>query len=226
MEPDEIQKIESFKEDVYKDISLALLTAYSLYWLEEWMIPTSIEAVSILNFKLFPYKFAMVGFPDYPDSLRTNRSLLQLGPKYRNLLSGAAKKGFFLNNRGREEVESLIDKTLGVPKKMGRNVKKPKLKKVVTVEGSVSQPRTIHPEDTINRVKNSTLFKLFQNGEFEDPPIVHLLGLLQLYDNAPSKEKRTRLKNIDIAAKKTGDTEVKQFVELVRTKFAGYIERN
>ena len=85
MELKDIDKIKSVGARD-KSISLTLLTAYSLYWLEEWMLPTTIEAISILNFKLFPSKFAMVGFPNYPDALRTNRSLLQLGPKYGNLL--------------------------------------------------------------------------------------------------------------------------------------------
>lgn len=53
MELKDILKVKPFYEKTYKDISLALLTAYSLNLLEEWMLPTTIEAVSILNFKFF-----------------------------------------------------------------------------------------------------------------------------------------------------------------------------
>ncbi len=96
------------------DISLAYLTAYSLYWLHKWQLRRTIEAVAVLNWRLFPKKFAMVGFQEYPDAFRTNRSLLQGQPKYRNLLTGAASKGFSLNERGLEVARELIKK-LGVP---------------------------------------------------------------------------------------------------------------
>jgi hypothetical protein len=47
-----------------------------------------------------------VGWPEYPDAFRTNRSLLQGQPKYRNWLTGSASKGFSLNERGPKSRES------------------------------------------------------------------------------------------------------------------------
>ena len=75
--------------DRYPDAALTSLTAYSLFWLHRWQLPRTIEAIAILNWRLFPEKFSMVGYPEYPDAFRTNRSLLQMQPKYRNLLTGA-----------------------------------------------------------------------------------------------------------------------------------------
>lgn len=56
----------------------------------------------------------MVGWPEYPDAFRTNRSLLQGQPKYRNWLTGAASTGFSLNDRGLQRAHDLIA-TLGPP---------------------------------------------------------------------------------------------------------------
>src|SRR5262249_4215492 len=102
--------------DKYADAALTSLTAYSLFWLHRWQLPRTIEAIAILNWRLFPEKFSMVGYPEYPDAFRTNRSLLQMQPKYRNLLTGAATKGFSLNAKGMEIGEELTA-LLGPPAK-------------------------------------------------------------------------------------------------------------
>jgi len=189
------------------------------------MLPTTIEAITILNFKLFPNDFTMVGFINYPDALRTNRSLLQLGKKYRNLITGSNKRGFYLNKRGREEAEFLIKK-LGVPKISGKKQKILKIDEKKQVDRGSKQARTVHPEDTIKELRNSTLFRLFKEGDFNKPPLIHLLGLLNLYENALEKEKKTRLKNIEIAAKQLKDKEVQEFIGLIREKFVDYINTN
>jgi hypothetical protein len=49
---------------LYPDVSLAALTVYSLFWLHQWQLRRTIEAVSILNWRLFPDKFGMVGWPN------------------------------------------------------------------------------------------------------------------------------------------------------------------
>lgn len=224
MEIKDILKIKSFEEDVYKDISLALLTSYSLYLLEEWMLPTTIEAVSVINFKLFPSKFAMVGFPEYPDALRTNRSLLQLGPKYRNYLTGSAKNGYYLNEKGYEEATSL-KKRLGLPEIEGKFNKIKERKELPKVERG-QKDRTIHPEDVMSRVRNSTLYRLYSEGRFEEAPIIHLLGLLRLYENAPAKEKKKRIKEIEELAKQVGDKEVLKFFDLLKKNFHHYIMKD
>src|SRR5260370_23625113 len=104
---------------LYHDTSLAALTVYSLFWLHQWQLRRTIEAVSVLNWRLFPDKFGMVGWSDYPDAFRTNRSLLQGQPKYRNWLTGAASTGFSLNERGIEIAHDLIAK-LGPPENKTR----------------------------------------------------------------------------------------------------------
>src|SRR6266567_8909650 len=110
----DLVKIASMDRSVYKNESLAALTVYSLFWLHEWQLRRTIEAISVLNWRLFPDKFAMVGWPEYPDAFRTNRSLLQGQPKYRNWLTGSASTGFSLNERGLDVARELLSK-LGPP---------------------------------------------------------------------------------------------------------------
>ena len=71
----DLVKISSKDPQLYEGISLAALTTYSLFWLHQWQLRRTIEAVAILNWRLFPDKFGMVGFSEFPDAFRTNRSL-------------------------------------------------------------------------------------------------------------------------------------------------------
>ena len=84
------------------EFSLAHLTAYSVSWLAAWEIPTTYENISVLNARLFPAQFALAGFPEFPNPLRTNNSLLQMRPKYRGLATSDPRKGVFLTEKGRE----------------------------------------------------------------------------------------------------------------------------
>src|SRR5438105_1995381 len=110
----EVLNLIPFATAKYDELSLASLTAYSVYWLMQWGLPTTLENVSVLNFRLFPAKFAMVGWPRFPDVNRTNRSVLQMRPKYRNFATSITNKGIFLNERGVEEAQALA-KRLGDP---------------------------------------------------------------------------------------------------------------
>jgi hypothetical protein len=80
----DLLKLRPFARDVYKDYALRTLTAYVVHWLQTWGILTSLENVAVASHRLFPVKFGMVGWSEFPDVNRTNRSVLQMRPKYRN----------------------------------------------------------------------------------------------------------------------------------------------
>ena len=148
-------KVAAKPPELYSEVALTALTAYSLYWLHQWRLTRTIEAVAILNWRLFPLKFAMVGFQEYPDAFRTDRSLLQMQPKYRNLLTGAAVKGFSLNERGMDTAIDLI-RTLGTPstdagESLGTMEKR-------DIPKRVKSDRSIEPERELERVRKSKLF--------------------------------------------------------------------
>jgi hypothetical protein len=89
----DLLKVDAKDRRRYAEFSLAHLTAYSVHWLNVWNIGTSYENVSVLNGRLFPADFAMTGFPELPDASRTNRSLLQMRPKYRGLATTDPRRG-------------------------------------------------------------------------------------------------------------------------------------
>jgi hypothetical protein len=213
----DIVKIASKPPNLYQDVPLVFLTAYSLFWLHEWKIRRTIEAIAILNWRLFPEKFAMVGFNEYPDAFRTNRSLLQMQPKYRNLLTGAAVKGFSLNERGMEKARELIS-VFGVPVTDSGVV----LGDAKKVESSTAKPRparSIEPKREIARIKGSKLFQKWKQGEMTDRDLIHVHTLLAIFDHTPTAVRMRAMKEVEDAARKTDDDEALRFLSEIRKTF-------
>jgi hypothetical protein len=212
----DLVRVASKDASVYEGIALTSLTAYSLYWLHRWQLRRTIEAIAVLNWRLFPTKFAMVGFPEYPDAFRTNRSLLQAQPKYRNLLTGAASKGFSLNERGmaigRELTELLgvpSDKTgelLGIPKPhASSNLSKP--------------PRSIEPEREMKKIRESKLYEKWKSGVMAARDLIHVHALLGIFDHTPTKVRTKALRDLEKSATDVADQEILNFLSEVRRAF-------
>ncbi|MGA2272768.1 MAG: hypothetical protein ABSH00_04375 [Bryobacteraceae bacterium] len=213
----ELVTVASKNSALYSDVSLAALTAYSLYWLHRWELRRSIEAVAVLNWRLFPNKFGMVGFPQYPDAFRTNRSLLQGQPKYRNLLTGAASKGFSLNERGMEVARQLVSK-LGVPAKAdGIELGVPP-----TAEERSSkkqQIRTLEPKEDVRRVRESKLFEKWSQAVMSDRDLIHVHSLLGVFDHTPAKVRSAAMRQLESSANEVGDEDARRFLADVRHAF-------
>lgn len=221
-QPIDILDLVAFREKDYEVIALTSLTAYSTYWLVQWGLQTSLENLAVLNFKLFPSKFAMVGWPQFPDFNRTNRSVLQMRPKYRNLATSITKKGVFLNEHGVEEAQALVSR-IGSPQLQDGST--PSLQfPIPSVRGS-NRPRTVHPEDQIAKIKGSGLFKLHQDGRWAEAEAIDLVNFLDVYDHTPSKEKLRRLREFQQAAEQLRDEQVRKFLEQVASTFNSYLHR-
>jgi hypothetical protein len=200
----------------YEEISLAALVVYSLYWLHQWELRRTIEAITVLSWRLFPSKFSMVGWPQYPDQLRTNRSLMQGGPKYRNWLSGAAVNGFSLNQRGIEQAQDLMEK-IGVPVfddgtriNLGEHVRPIKTK---------SRARTIEPGREVAKAKEGRLFEKWKEGVLMERDLIHVHTLLDIFEHTPAVQREKRMKDLERAADDASDDEMKKFLKDVRTNF-------
>lgn len=215
-------KLRPFAEEAYSDLSLATLTAYSTYCLSQWNLPTSLENLAVINFKLFPSRFALVGWPQFPDVNRTNRSVLQMRPKYRNWATSITDKGVFLNEQGIAEAEALLGR-LGPPQLPDAGEQLPQV--AIPSTRGTARPRTIHPEDQVAEVRKSRLFKLYKLGQWAEAEAIDLINLLKVYDHTPSKEKQKRLRAFQLAAEQMGDKEIGAFLDAVDSAFRSYLRR-
>jgi hypothetical protein len=221
--PRDLLKVDSKERSSYGSFSLAHLTAYSVHWLILWEIPTTYENVSVLNARLFPQDFGMAGFPDLPDALRTNRSLLQMRPKYRGLATSDPRRGVYLTEKGRSEVARVMA-TIGEPTFNGKPVP-------ITVAGidprrpNRDKERSFNPAQVIEDRRTRLLYRWYREQRLGETDVVHLLGLLGLYDHTPPIEVRRAFKALREAAVTVGDVDFQQFLDAVAERFRAYLER-
>jgi len=197
-----------FPREAYKSIDNNRLAVYAIKFLQLKKIPVTQEAVTVALFLFFPEKFSLVGFEQYPDSERVHRTLLQLGPKWRNWATGNTHTGFSLNENG-ELVFKQVDQTLKNPSKFAKplRLKTPK-------------PRTRDPDQEIKEIEGTSLFKEYIQGKRENFSEFAIWELLKSYPYAPKEALRDRFKKMLECAKLSDRKDIIEFLKWVEDAFA------
>ena len=111
MDREKILKLEAVDLSKYEDVDLDRLVMYSIGQLEKIGVELTFENAVMASFKLFPKKFSLLGFPDYPDANRVEKRLRDFTSKVKPWLTGKIKQGFVITERGRapiKEVEAIL----------------------------------------------------------------------------------------------------------------------
>lgn len=206
-----------------RGFSMAHLTAYSVHWLTVWEIPTTYENISVLNCRLFPSKFALAGFPEFPDAMCTNREILHLRPKYRGFATSDPRRGVFLIEKGREAAAKVLE-DIGPPTLDGKTLRLPSS----DIEPRTANKKRAHtyiPTQDLEDRRSRLLFRRFKEGLLDQTDVVHLLGLLGLYDHTPPVEVRREFRRLRDVASQLQDEEFLRFLDAVQDKFRAYIDR-
>jgi hypothetical protein len=93
----------------YQGVSLDKLAAAGIYKLNQAGIDCTCENVAVAIYKLFPDKFSLLSFPEYPDSSRV-ATTLRLGCRRSGYVTGNAASGFSLTEVGRLDAEDTLNK--------------------------------------------------------------------------------------------------------------------
>ena len=125
-----------FDPTIYTKIILNDLVVYSIYYLHKQGSEITSEDIISACFVLFPKRFSMRKYPQYPDSGIVSRRWSDC--KGKGYLRGSATKGFTIAARGIKRAQK-VEKLLGKPMKYVR-APKPQAKK-----NSVPT-QTFHPE--------------------------------------------------------------------------------
>jgi len=126
-----------FDPEAYTKITLNDLVVYSIYYLHEQGSEITSEDVISACFVLFPKRFSLRKYPQWPDSGIVSRRWGDC--KSKGYLRGSAIKGFQLTARGIKRAEK-VEKSLGKITKTARLAPRPKTKKFAIPE------QAIHPE--------------------------------------------------------------------------------
>ncbi len=186
------------------------LAIYAIALLEENGIPRTQEAVTVALFLMFPEKFSLVGFPQYPDTERVNRTLLQLGDKYRNWATGNKHVGYTLNDAGRhvlDQTQSLLRKPeLQAPKKR------------------TPRERTRDPNAEVAEIEQSNLFRAFGSKQTEKLNEYDFWELMQAFPYTPKQALKNRFKEMQEAARLAAREDVIEFLKWIREQYTTFFE--
>jgi len=202
----------------YENEALAALAVYSVHWLRAWQLRPTLEAITVLNHRLFPERFSMVSFPEYPDAIRTLRSLLQGGPKYRGWLSGSNRAGYSITPSGKALVDELL-RRIGYPPVGGASLGVPTEPPKAQNHPRKQRPRDVDHAAEVSKLRESRLFHLWSEGPLQEKDLIHMYSALGVFDHTPAAKKRLKLNDVKGSAKKTGDSDIEQFLADVEMAF-------
>ncbi|MHB8071465.1 MAG: hypothetical protein ACYDHF_05900 [Candidatus Cryosericum sp.] len=108
---DRIACLKPYPVASYSTIDIDGLVVFAAVEAHDLGIPLSLENLIVVSFKLFPGRFALDGYPEYPDATRIEKSLWRSKGKKR-WLEGKTRHGYVISDRARD-VFKQVRHTLG-----------------------------------------------------------------------------------------------------------------
>ena len=102
------KKSTPFLEDIYSNVPLWELVVFSLYSLQQQNVEANFENIVVESYELFPKKFSLQSYPEYPDTNRVRRELQRIeGSTFQTkgfdqLLEGNLKTTYKFTDKGLE----------------------------------------------------------------------------------------------------------------------------
>jgi hypothetical protein len=197
-----------FSSSAYESIDNNRLALYAIKTLQVNRIPVTQETVAVALFLSFPQKFSLVGFEQFPDAERAHRTLLQLGPKWRNWAKGDTHHGYSLNESGEAEFKR-VEEALKNPSKS-----------TIVPRQRVKKPRTRDPNQEIKEIEETSLFKEYVAGKRQDFSEFAIWELLKSYPYAPKAALRDRIDAMLESARFAERKDIVKFLKWVRDSFS------
>jgi len=197
-----------FSSSAYESIDNNRLALYAIKTLQVNRIPVTQETVAVALFLSFPQKFSLVGFEQFPDAERAHRTLLQLGPKWRNWATGDTHHGYSLNESGQAEFKR-VEEALKNPSKS-----------TIVPRQRVKKLRTRDPNQEIKEIEETSLFKEYVAGKRHDFSEFAIWELLKSYPYAPKAALRDRIDAMLESARFAERKDIAKFLRWVRDSFS------
>jgi hypothetical protein len=203
-----IDTLQSFPETAYEDLDLNRLAAFAVKQLQDRQVPATFENIVVAAFRMFPEKFSLVGFPEYPDAARTNRALLQLGPKYRGWARGSVQKGFVLTESG-GRVAHAVEELLGGERAASKSSR----------IRQRALPRTRDLAEEIRRIEVSSLYRKWKEKGLASAGELEFVNFLGVFAYTPPHVMVKRLRELRNTAVQLERADIVEFVDELRARF-------
>ena len=202
----QILAIKPIEYSSYESIDLDRLVIYAVARLVEMNLELSLENIIVSTFKLFPKKFSLVGYPDFPDATRVEKCLWRCKGKRRSWIGGKTPHGYILTDKGRmiaDHAASLL--TLALPKKVK----------------SASQTR--RKESIISEVTSSQAFRKYLHGEGDKISEAEFCYVLQGTLDSLKDTLRENLDSLKVIADEVERKDVGEFLSFLEDRFTTFL---
>jgi hypothetical protein len=204
---EKLEKLHTFIESKYENIDLDHLVMFAINELDIMKANLSYENIVVASFKLFPKKFSLPGFPEYPDSNRVEQCLWRCAGKTRQWLGGKTRLGFTITPRSRNIFKESIELLEG---------------KKATKTKAASQTR--RKEAILAEIINSSAYKKYLDGKGNLITEGELCFLLQ---GTLDSEKVTLRKNLELLKMFADELEkmnISEFLEWIGEHFKKFLK--
>lgn len=167
----------------------------------------SFENAVVAAFKLFPKKFALLGYPEYPDSDRVMNCLNRCA-KPKLWLNGRPRQGFSLNERSGKYIKEAEDLLNGL--------KQDKIK---------ASSQTRRKELILAELATSSAYDKFRNGQGHLISEAELCNLLQGTLDSDKKTLKNNLVSLKMFSEELGRDEIIRFLDWLEKQFKEFLNR-
>ncbi|MEM3489306.1 MAG: hypothetical protein QXU11_11930 [Thermoproteota archaeon] len=206
-EEDLIRNFTEFEAD-YLPIEKDRLILFVIDYLYSKNIEVTFDKLTVAAFKLFPKKFSLIGFPEYPDAKTVNDCVFLHCVKTKGWASGNAQTGYRITEKGKyflEETKKMLEGKIKITRKYGTV---PRRKEVTF----------------INLLKKTQAYRKYLQNKKEEISYSEILEALKMPSHSSKEALEKNFEKYFTYASKINDESVIKFLEFVQRKLRG-IER-
>ncbi|AFS80043.1 hypothetical protein NKOR_00625 [Candidatus Nitrosopumilus koreensis AR1] len=212
METSFFDKLKPYKPEQYSsNITLDKLVTVGLLKLDEAKIEKSFDNVVVILHKLFPEKFSLITYPQYPDSIRVDNTLRLDAKKHSKYLTGNRVQGYELTSLGKITAE---DTLVQLSSSNSRIVNK------------ISGTQRNRATRAIGGVSNSDAFKKYSTKQFKEINRFDVCSFLHGTLETDNEKLLANLKVLKRFAKDIGTLKEFEDISKQTLEFFDYIEKN
>ena len=175
------------------------LTIYVVGVLEEKGIEPTFDKIVVSTFKLFPERFSLLGFIEYPDGKRVSDALLHCAYKTKAWLIGSAQSGYKISEKGKsylEQTKKILNKELELSRKYETKAKRKE-------------------KNFIDSLKKTSAYKKYLNKKENEIKVNEIIDILRIPKYSSKKNFEKNLGRYLSYAKILGDKSTEDFLEFI-----------
>ena len=206
---EKIQKLKPFDLEKYDNIDLDHLVLYAVSQLDKLNVDLSFENAAVAAYKLFPKKFSLLGYPEYPATKRVHDCLFRCTFKTKKWLGGKTAQGYVITDRSKKFIQE-AENLLSIPS----NKKKK----------ATSQTR--RKEMLLAEVVTSPAYKKYINKQGETISRSEFCYLLQGTLDSDKELLKENLLSLKKFSKELEREDIIQFLDWIEIRFKNWLFKN